>query len=67
MLLQVELNAYKSFMILPVQLNVDHIYVTRETLEFLLQFVRELRYREPPVIQFFFLCSWYRASFKSCK
>jgi hypothetical protein len=51
MLLQVELNAKKSFMFLPVQLNVDHIYVTRETLEFLLQFVRELRYREPPVIQ----------------
>jgi len=47
MLLQVELNSKNAFMFLPVQLNVGHFYVTRESLHF----VRELRYREPQVIE----------------
>ena len=38
-------------MFLTLQLNADHFYVTRESLDLLLQFVTELRYREPQVIE----------------
>jgi len=51
MLLQFYLNPKNAFMFLPVQLNVDHFYVTRESLDHLLQFVSEFRYRELQVIE----------------
>ena len=43
--------AKNAFLFLPVQLKLDHFYVKCESLDLLLQFVRELRYREPQIIE----------------